>query len=55
MVLDNILGAIGRTPVVKFHRIGEDLHCELEKNRDFLKIRKNATKSHICKAKSFQK
>ena len=33
----------------------EDLHCELEKNRDFLKIRKNATKSHNCKVKSFQK
>ena len=33
----------------------EDFYREFEKKRDFLKIEKNATKSHICKAKSFQK
>ena len=33
----------------------EDFNCEFEKKGDFLKIEKNATKSHICKAKSFQK
>ena len=34
----------------------EDFHCEIEKNVIFLlKIKKKAMKSHICKAKSFQK
>ena len=29
MVLDNILGAVGKTPIVKINRIGSDLDCEL--------------------------
>ena len=29
MVLDNILGAIGNSPIVKFNRIGKKLNCEL--------------------------
>ena len=29
MILDNILEAIGKTPIVKFNRIGVDLDCEL--------------------------
>ncbi len=29
MVLDNILGAVGKTPIVKINRIGNDLDCEL--------------------------
>ena len=33
----------------------EYFYCEFEKKCDFLKIKKNATKSHICKVKSFQK
>ena len=33
----------------------EDFNCELEKNRDLLKIKKGATKSHILKVESFQK
>lgn len=29
MIYDNILGTIGRTPVVKINRLGSDLQCEL--------------------------
>ena len=29
MVMNNILEAIGKTPVVKFNRIGSHLQCEL--------------------------
>ena len=29
MILDNILGAIGKTPIVKLNRVGSDLDCEL--------------------------
>ena len=29
MILDNILGAIGNTPIVKFNRIGRDLNCDI--------------------------
>ncbi len=29
MILENILGAIGKTPVVKFNRIGSHLRCDL--------------------------
>jgi len=36
MVLDNILGAIGKTPIVKFNRIGEDLDCDLYGKCEYL-------------------
>ena len=36
MILDNILGAIGKTPIVKFNRIGADLDCELYGKCEFL-------------------
>ena len=36
MVLDNILGAIGKTPIVKFNRIGEDLNCDLYGKCEYL-------------------
>ncbi len=29
MILDNVLGAIGKTPNVKFNRIGSGLDCDL--------------------------
>ncbi len=29
MIYENILGAIGRTPIVKFNRVGSDLACSL--------------------------
>ena len=29
MILDNVLGAIGKTPNVKFNRIGSELDCDL--------------------------
>ena len=29
MILENILGAIGKTPIVKFNRIGVELECDL--------------------------
>ena len=29
MVIDNILKAVGNTPIVKFNKIGSDLECEL--------------------------
>lgn len=29
MLMNNILGAIGQTPIVKFNRVGADLPCEL--------------------------
>ena len=36
MVLENILGAIGRTPIVKFNRIGADLNCDLYGKCEYL-------------------
>ena len=36
MLLDNILQAIGKTPIVKLHRIGADLPCELYGKCEFL-------------------
>jgi cysteine synthase A len=36
MVLDNILKAIGKTPVVRFNRIGQELPCELYGKCEFL-------------------
>ena len=36
MVLDNILGAIGNTPIVKFNHIGADLDCELYGKCEYL-------------------
>ena len=36
MVLDNILGAIGKTPIVKFNRIGNDLDCDLYGKCEYL-------------------
>ncbi len=36
MVLNNILEAIGKTPVVRFQRIGSDLSCEMYGKCEFL-------------------
>ena len=36
MVLENILGAIGNSPVVKFNRIGKELNCELYGKCEYL-------------------
>ena len=36
MVLDNILGAIGKTPIVKLNRIGAELNCDLYGKCEFL-------------------
>ena len=36
MVLDNILGAIGKTPVIKLNHIGEKLDCDLYGKCEFL-------------------
>ena len=36
MVLDNILGAIGKTPIVKFNRIGAELNCNLYGKCEYL-------------------
>jgi cysteine synthase A len=36
MVLDNILQAIGKTPIVRFNRIGQELACELYGKCEFL-------------------
>jgi cystathionine beta-synthase/cysteine synthase A len=36
MILENILGAIGNTPVVKLNSIGKDLNCELYAKCEFL-------------------
>ena len=36
MILENILGAIGKVPIVKFNRIGADLDCELYGKCEFL-------------------
>ena len=36
MILDNILGGIGKTPIVKFNRIGADLDCNLYGKCEFL-------------------
>jgi len=35
MILENILGAIGNTPVVKMNSIGKDLNCELYAKCEF--------------------
>ena len=29
MILDNILQAIGKTPIVKFNSVGKELNCEI--------------------------
>ena len=36
MILDNILHAIGQTPIVKLHRVGSELDCELYAKCEFL-------------------
>ena len=36
MVLENILGAIGNSPIVKFNRIGKELKCELYGKCEYL-------------------
>ena len=36
MILENILGAIGKTPIVKFNRIGTELECDLYGKCEFL-------------------
>ena len=36
MILENILGAIGKTPIVKFNRIGVELECDLYGKCEFL-------------------
>lgn len=36
MISDTILGVVGRTPVVKLHRIGKDLRCGLYGKCEFL-------------------
>lgn len=36
MIIDNILEAIGKTPIIKLHRIGKDLPCELYVKCEFL-------------------
>lgn len=36
MILDNILQAIGKTPIVRFNRIGKELNCELFGKCEFL-------------------
>ena len=36
MILENILGAIGKTPIVKFNRIGLELECDLYGKCEFL-------------------
>ena len=36
MILDNILGGIGKTPIVKFNRIGADLDCDLYGKCEFM-------------------
>ena len=38
MILENILGAIGKVPIVKFNRIGADLDCELYGKCEFLNV-----------------
>lgn len=36
MLLNNILGAIGKTPIVKINRIGKELNCDLYAKCEFL-------------------
>lgn len=36
MLLDNILGAIGKTPIVKLNKVGSELSCELYGKCEFL-------------------
>ncbi|MFQ6674154.1 MAG: pyridoxal-phosphate dependent enzyme, partial [Fidelibacterota bacterium] len=36
MIIENILGAVGKTPIVKFQRIGADLPCDLYGKCEFL-------------------
>ena len=36
MIIENILGAIGKTPVVKLNRIGVELECDLYGKCEYL-------------------
>ena len=36
MILENILGAIGKTPIVKLNRIGAELECDLYGKCEYL-------------------
>ncbi len=36
MVIDSILGAVGKTPIVRLNRIGVDLHCQLFAKCEYL-------------------
>lgn len=36
MMIDTILGAVGKTPLVRFNRIGKELNCELYGKCEFL-------------------
>ena len=36
MILENILGAIGNSPIVKFNRVGTELNCELYGKCEYL-------------------
>tara|TARA_B100000029_G_scaffold72012_2_gene63884 strand:+ start:507 stop:1460 length:954 start_codon:yes stop_codon:yes gene_type:complete len=36
MIIENILGAIGKTPIVKFNRVGQNLNCGLYGKCEFL-------------------
>ena len=36
MILDNILGAVGKTPVVRLNSIGRDLDCDMYAKCEFL-------------------
>ena len=36
MILDTILDAIGKTPIIKFNHIGSNLDCELYGKCEFL-------------------
>ena len=38
MIYENILGAVGNTPIVKLNRIGADLDCELYGKCEFLNV-----------------
>lgn len=38
MILGDILGAVGRTPIVKLNRIGADLECDLFGKCEFLNV-----------------
>jgi cysteine synthase A len=36
MIIDNILQAIGKTPIIKLHRVGSELECDLYVKCEFL-------------------